>query len=100
MLVNQIASVTSQCLRRADNSIQENPSDNSNSKIRSDFSPEHVNIRAAKRIFVAACLFPSFPDGEKTKAEREAHGHGSDLVIARRRHFEGVAVYPKQKIQE
>lgn len=70
-------------LRRSDYSVEEDPTNNGDNEVGSNFSPEHINVCTSQWISVSSCLLPRFPNSKKTKAKGKPHGHGGDLDVAR-----------------
>jgi hypothetical protein len=76
-------------LRRSDDSIQENPSDDSNDDVCQNLSPEHVDVSTSQRIPISSSLLPCLPNSKQAKTKGEPHSYGSNLdITGSRRHIE------------
>jgi hypothetical protein len=83
-------------LRRANHSVEEQPSDYGDGEVGSNLAPEHVNVYAAEGVAITPCLLDGFPCRQEPEAEREPGGHRRQLDVRSRRHGAEIDAPPTQ----
>lgn len=81
-------------LRRANLSVEEQPSDYGDGEVGSNLAPEHINVYAAEGVTITPGLLDGFPYCQEPEAEREPGGHRRQLDIRSRRHGAEIDASP------
>ena len=77
-------------VRGTQGACEEEPPDYANGDVCNNLAPDHVDVGGAEGVAVAACLLDGLPYCQEAKAEGEASGRGSELVVSNGSRHYGV----------